>query len=51
MVRQSVFEWLMDGDPAIRWQVMRDLNGASAEEAAAERTLVATEGAGARLLE
>ena len=46
----SVLSWLLDGDPAIRWQVMRDLMDAPAEEVAAERARVATEGAGARLL-
>jgi hypothetical protein len=46
----SVIQWLLDGDPSIRWQVMRDLTGAPAEEVAAERARVATEGAGARLL-
>jgi hypothetical protein len=47
---RSVIEWLFDSDPSIRWQVMRDLTGAPAEEVAAERARVATEGAGARLL-
>jgi hypothetical protein len=47
---RSVIRWLLDSDPSIRWQVMRDLIGAPAEEVAAERTRVATEGAGARLL-
>ena len=42
--------WLLDSDPSIRWQVLRDLTGAPAEEVAAERARVATEGAGARLL-
>ena len=42
--------WLLDGDPAIRWQAMRDLTGASADAVAAERARVATEGWGARLL-
>jgi hypothetical protein len=46
----SVIEWLLDSDPAIRWQALRDLTGAPAEEVAAERARVATEGAGARLL-
>ena len=46
----SVIQWLLDSDPSIRWQVMRDLIGAPAEEVAAERARVATEGAGARLL-
>ncbi|MBK8738663.1 MAG: hypothetical protein IPM02_03545 [Betaproteobacteria bacterium] len=47
---RSVMVWLLDSDPAIRWQVLRDLTGAPAEEVEAERALVATEGAGARLL-
>jgi hypothetical protein len=42
--------WLLDSDPAIRWQVMRDLTEAPADEVVAERARVATEGAGARLL-
>src|SRR3954454_19423796 len=46
----SVIQWLLDSDPSIRWQAMRDLTGASAEEVAAERARVATEGLGARLL-
>ena len=46
----SVMQWLLDSDPSIRWQVMRDLTGAPAEEVAAERARVATEGVGARLL-
>ncbi|MBO9599437.1 MAG: hypothetical protein J7559_16645 [Cohnella sp.] len=49
-IARSVIEWLLDSDPSIRWQVMRDLIGASAEEVAAERALVATEGVGARLI-
>ncbi len=48
--KSSAVEWLLDSDPSIRWQVLRDLTGASAEEVAAERARVATEGAGARLL-
>lgn len=43
-------EWLLDADPAIRWQVLRDLEGAPAETVAAERARVATEGWGERLL-
>jgi hypothetical protein len=45
-----VIQWLLDSGPSIRWQVMRDLLGSTPEEVAAERALVATEGAGARLL-
>ena len=46
----SVMSWLMEGDPAIRWQVMRDLTDAPAKAVAAERARVATEGWGARVL-
>jgi hypothetical protein len=42
--------WLLEGDPAIRWQTLRDLVGASDDEVAAERARVETEGWGARLL-
>ena len=48
--KKSVIQWLLDSDPSIRWQVMRDLTGAPAEEVAAECARVAIEGAGARLL-
>jgi hypothetical protein len=47
---RSVIQWLLDSDPSIRWQVMRDLTDAPDEEVAAERAKVATEGWGARLL-
>jgi hypothetical protein len=43
-------EWLLDSDPAIRWQVMRDLLDASPGEVAAERSRVAREGWGADVL-
>jgi len=46
----DVIEWLLDSDPAIRWQVMRDLTNAPPAQVAAERPRVATEGWGARLL-
>jgi hypothetical protein len=48
--RATVIDWLLDSDPAIRWQAMRDLLGEPAEAVAAERARVATEGWGARLL-
>ena len=47
---RSVERWLLDSDPSIRWQVMRDVIGAPAEEVAVERARVAIEGTGARLL-
>jgi hypothetical protein len=43
-------DWLLDSDPAIRWQVMRDLTDAPQGLVAAERARVAGEGWGARLL-
>ncbi|MCR2793814.1 hypothetical protein NQ156_12130 [Microbacterium sp. zg.Y625] len=46
----SAIEYLLESDPAVRWQVMRDLTDAAPEEVAAERARVATEGCGARLL-
>src|SRR6478672_366445 len=46
----AVLDWLLDSDPAIRWQVLRDLVHAPATVVAAERARVATEGWGARLL-
>src|SRR5215211_9419878 len=47
----SVIHWLLDADPAIRWQALRDLTDASPDEVAAERARVEHEGWGARLLE
>jgi hypothetical protein len=46
----DVVDWLLDSDPAIRWQVLRDLTHASPDDVAAERTRVEREGWGARLL-
>lgn len=46
----DVTEWLLDSDPSIRWQVMRDLLDEPAETVADERARVATAGWGARLL-
>jgi hypothetical protein len=48
--RPAVLKWLLDSDPAIRWQVMRDLSDESPKAIAAERSRVATEGWGAQLL-
>jgi len=45
-----LIDWLLDADPAIRWQVLRDLTDAPADVVAAERARVATDGWGARLL-
>jgi hypothetical protein len=43
-------KWLLDSDPAIRWQVLRDLTEEAPNVIAAERSRVATEGWGAQLL-
>jgi hypothetical protein len=46
----STIQWLLEGDPAIRWQTLRDLVGASKKTVSQERNLVAQKGWGARLL-
>jgi len=48
--RPAHIKWLLDSDPVIRWQVMRDLTGGAPNAIAAERSRVATEGWGAQLL-
>jgi hypothetical protein len=45
-----VVRWLLEGDPAIRWQVMRDVLDAPEAEWSAERTRTLHEGWVARLL-
>jgi hypothetical protein len=49
--RTGVIKWLLDGDPSIRWQVLRDLEGAAEPVWRAEQDRVAGEGWGARLLQ
>ncbi len=49
-VPAPVIAWLLDSDPAIRWQALRDLVHAPSDVIAAERARVANEGWGARLL-
>lgn len=51
VIAPEIVAWLLDTDPAIRWQVMRDLTDADVSQIATERTRVAREGWGARLLE
>src|SRR4051794_41697333 len=46
----SVVQWLLHGDPAIRWQVLRDLVDAPETEVTTERARVEHEGWGARML-
>jgi len=46
----NAIPWLLDGDPAIRWQVLRDIVGAAGGTVERERRKVARAGWGARLL-
>ena len=43
-------DWLFEGDPAIRWQALRDLTGARPTAVERERGRIAREGWGARIL-
>ncbi|GAA1824194.1 hypothetical protein [Agromyces salentinus] len=51
MQRVDVIEWLLESDPSVRWQVMRDLTDQPPERVATERARIATEGHGAGLLD
>jgi hypothetical protein len=51
MTPSPVIDWLLDTDPSIRWQVMRDLTDTPAEIVSAERSRVASEGWAPRLLD
>jgi len=46
----DTIDWLLDSDPAISWQGMRDLTDASPAAIAAERARVPREGIGAEIL-
>jgi hypothetical protein len=46
----ALLDWMLDSDPALRWQVERDLAGAAPSVWQKTRERVATEGMGARLL-
>src|SRR5215472_4833533 len=48
--QSKVTQWLLDGDPSIRWQTLRDLVGAIEQAVQRERGKTAREGWGARLL-
>jgi hypothetical protein len=48
--RPAQIRWLLGSEPAIRWQVMRDLTDEAPNSIAAERSRVATQGWGAQLL-
>ena len=47
----DVIDWLLDSDPAIRWQVMRDLLDAPTDDWKAERARIENYGWAARLFE
>jgi hypothetical protein len=48
--RPAILKWLLDSDPAVRWQVMKDLTDEAPAAIAAERSRITTEGWGAKLL-
>jgi hypothetical protein len=50
MPLDPVRDWLLAGDPSIRWQTLRDLSHATPAAVRRERARVAREGWGARLL-
>ncbi len=47
----QVIAWLLDADPSIRWQVMRDLIRTPVQTVLAERSRVESDGWGAQLLD
>ncbi|WP_090712097.1 hypothetical protein [Mycetocola miduiensis] len=48
--RSPIVEWLLEGDPSVRWQVLRDLEHGPDAAVRSEREKIATSGWGARLL-
>lgn len=50
MTRSELTDWMIRTDPALAWQVQRDLLAAPESEWQATRARVATEGMGARML-
>jgi hypothetical protein len=46
----AVVNWILGGDPAIRWQALRDLQGAAQRTIRSEQRRVGAEGWGAHLL-
>ncbi|HET7838338.1 MAG TPA: hypothetical protein VFL04_01175, partial [Rectinemataceae bacterium] len=51
MLEQRLVDWLLNSDPALRWQVERDLLGLPEAVWGATRARIATEGLGSLLLE
>lgn len=50
MIDTRLCDWLLESDPALRWQIERDLLGADADTWQATRARVASEGFGADVL-
>lgn len=50
MNREKIIDWLLSGDPSIRWQVKQDLLKESKKSIQAERNKISTEGWGQKLL-
>ena len=50
-MKPEIIFWLLEGDPAIRWQVQRDLLNVNSAKYEAERRKIAKEGWGKRLLD
>jgi hypothetical protein len=50
-INDATIDWLLDSDPSLRWQVMRDLTDTPADVVATERARVASDGWGAQLLD
>lgn len=50
MTNKQVIDWLLDGDPSIRWQVYADLLNPDEQTIWKERKKITTEGWGSRLL-
>jgi len=50
MISKSVLDWLLAGDPSIRWQTLRDLTGANPKTVESERRKAVRSGWAARLL-
>jgi len=47
---KEIIDWLLSGDPSIRWQVKRDLLKETGKGILAERNRISTEGWGKKLL-
>jgi hypothetical protein len=49
-VADPTLTWLLEGDPAVRWQVERDVVGSATEQWESTRSLIGSEGWGSHLL-